>query len=230
MVSSGSSSTSSGGSTSPSPPSPPPPVSVGGSGDDDSPCFARSTTACRVVDATTPAAAAFTACFEETDPAVALRVPMTDLTSGDLVLSSDNLRAASPSVTRVVVNQHVHSSQVSSMIDLRHTRGTLSLTPDHVLLVDGVFVPARTVQVGARLSFNATVTAVGFSTGGIISPLTLNGHILAAGPTGAPVAATVWPEWIADTMLATTIYPLPHSFSSLSARLFPERVQVCNGM
>ena len=114
------------------------------------------------------------------------------------------------------------------MVDIRHSRGTLSLTPDHVLLVDGAYVPARTVQAGALLAFNATVTAVGYSTGGIISPLTVSGHIFAAGPTGAPVAATVWPEWIADTMLATTFYPLPLSLASLSARIFPESVQVCH--
>ena len=51
------------------------------------------------------------------------------------------------------------SQKRSAIVKLSHTTGELSLTPDHVLLVDGEWTAARTVKVGSSLS-GSTVTAV----------------------------------------------------------------------
>ena len=112
----------------------------------------------------------------------------------------------------------------SGVVKITHVNGELSLTPDHVLLVDGEWAAARTVKVGSSLS-GSIVTAVSQGFGGIINPVTTNGMIVAAGPTGKPVVSTAYPEWIASYMLNVAVFPLPVSFSSLLSYLFPATVQ-----
>eukprot|EP00966_Prymnesium_polylepis_P217668 5037743-Prymnesium_polylepis.2 len=46
------------------------------------------------------------------------------------------------------------------MIHVQHERGTLSLTPDHVLFANGHFVAARDLKEGAVLAPASRVTAV----------------------------------------------------------------------
>ena len=60
---------------------------------------------------------------------------------------------------------------------------------------------------------------------GVVNPLTVAGTILAAGPAGAPVLASVYGEWIAEYFLGVATYPLPYSLGSALAYLFPEHVQ-----
>ena len=110
------------------------------------------------------------------------------------------------------------------MVKITHVNGELSLTPDHVLLVDGEWAAARTVKVGSSLS-GSIVTAVSQGFGGIINPVTTNGMIVAAGPTGKPVVSSAYPEWIASYMLNVAVFPLPVSFSNLLSYLFPATVQ-----
>ena len=102
-------------------------------------------------------------------------------------------------------------------------------SPDHVLRVGGEFGPARTATAGAHLAAadgkSARVSRVEVSRGGVVNPLTVAGTILAAGPTGAPVLASVYGEWIADYFLGVATYPLPYSLGSALAYLFPEHVQ-----
>ena len=112
----------------------------------------------------------------------------------------------------------------SGVVKITHVNGELSLTPDHVLLVDGAWAAARTVKVGSSLS-GSIVTAVSQGFGGIINPVTTNGMIVAAGPTGKPVVSSAYPEWIAEYMLNVSVFPLPVSFSSLLSYLFPATVQ-----
>ena len=192
--------------------------------EEEKPCFARSTTACRLVDTYASTTAAFGACFgDDANPAVAERVPMASLASGDLVLSSPH------ATTRVLVNQHraeEAAATVAPMVRIRHTHGTLTLTPDHVLLVDGAFQPARLVARGSRLEpASSVVTSVTATSDAIVNPLTTSGTILAAGPEGAPVVASCFPEWIADLALGSTLYPLPHSLTAVASYLFPRAVQ-----
>ena len=93
-----------------------------------------------------------------------------------------------------------------------------------MLLVDGEWAAARTVQVGSSLS-GSTVTAVSHGFAGVVNPLTTNGMIVAAGPTGKPVVSSAYPEWIASYMLNVAVFPLPVSFSNLMSYLFPATVQ-----
>jgi hypothetical protein len=187
-------------------------------------CFSRATTACRVHDATATPAAAFAACFfPEGDTTTASRVAMVELVAGDIVLSAD--AAHDPVLARVIVNQHAQSSSQSPMLTIEHTNGTLELTPDHVLLVDGEFVAARYAKQGSILEPSARITSIGTGAAGFINPLTSNGRILAAGVTGLPVVSSTYPEWIAHWMLSTTLYPLPISLSNLLSYLFPASVQ-----
>ena len=112
------------------------------------------------------------------------------------------------------------------MVNIEYSdNATLSLTPDHMLLVDGKFAAARHVIPGSILTPNASVKRVYGSTEAIISPVTVSGTVLAAGATGPPLVASVYPEWISDWMLATRVYPLPLSLSAALAYLFPLNVQ-----
>ena len=204
------------------------------SGDDDSgssnPCFAReTTTACRVHDIAAPPADAYAQCFLGQRGAAAERVLMTSLSAGDYVLTQADGALAH---TRVILNQHkvARDADASSpLLTLYHDRGTLGLSPDHVLRVGGEFGPARTATAGADLAAAdgkpARVSRVEVSRGGVVNPLTVAGTILAAGPTGAPVLASVYGEWIADYFLGVATYPLPYSLGSALAYLFPEHVQ-----
>ena len=124
-------------------------------------------------------------------------------------------------MTRVIVNQHVTSARTSPMLEFRHASGSLSLTPDHVLLVDGEFVPSREATAGSTLSSGAVIEAITGTMSGIISPLTTNGRILAAGPTGTPVVATVWGAWIAPFMRDRSTVSITRGVSYL----FPEAAQ-----
>eukprot|EP00965_Chrysotila_dentata_P201753 6180731-Pleurochrysis_carterae.AAC.2 len=58
--------------------------------------------------------------------------------------------------------------------------------------------------------------------GGIINPITSDGKILAAGPTGLPVVAATGNEWLADVMLSGYA---KYSLSFNLAALFPGTVQ-----
>ena len=242
-------------SPSPPPPPPPsyasppppsyasPPASPNGAVDTESkPCFARSTTtACRLLDAAVSASAAFATCFGGDDgheqhgapatassavgSAVAERVPMASLVAGDLVLASPH------ATTRVLVNQHravsMSSAKAAPMVTISHAGGgTLTLTPDHMLLIDGAFRPARDAKPGSRLEpASSVVTAVAATTDAIVNPLTASSTILAAGATGAPVVASCLPEWVAGVLVDSAIFPLPFVLSPVAARIFPAAAQ-----
>jgi len=184
----------------------------------DAPCFGREeTTACRLVDASVSAAAAYSHCFGASPTEGVERVRMSTLVSGDTVLSG------AASTTRVVVNQHTPQPAVSAhLLTLRHAAGYLALTPDHVLLVDGAFAPARTVTPGSTLSGGEVVERVSHGFGAVINPITVDGKILAAGLEGQPVVAATANEWAADALLS------PYARFSLAFSLsaaFPQTTQ-----
>ena len=115
------------------------------------------------------------------------------------------------------------------MLRIEHSEGTLELTPDHVLLVDGVLAPARDVKPGSRLkggNVESIVDRVSRTADAIINPVTTNGYILAAGPKGAPVVASAYPEWVAGIMLTPGgVLLSKYSLSSGLSYLAPEAVQ-----
>ena len=173
---------------------------------------------CKLVDANTSPSAAFSACFGDAS-AAAERVLMADLRAGDVVLSTPT------EATRIIVNEHVVMEETSPMLTIAHADGELKLTPDHVLLVDGAFKPAREAAVGATLSSGSRVEHVTASAGGIINPITTSGRVLAAGKIGMPVVASVYGAWIADYFLDVATYPVPYSLGSGLSYAFPELVQ-----
>mmetsp|Transcript_32569 Transcript_32569/g.71466 ORF Transcript_32569/g.71466 Transcript_32569/m.71466 type:complete len:394 (+) Transcript_32569:66-1247(+) len=190
----------------------------------DEPCFAReSSYACRVNEPTVAVGDAFASCFANGPSIKAQRVLMSSLRAGDLVLSQS---AAEPSISRVIVNQHVESDHTSVLMHMKHSKGSLSVTADHVVLVDGEFMPARVVKAGSKLALadggHVEVEHVARSRGGIINPITSDGKILAAGPTGLPVVAATGNEWLADVMLSGCA---KYSLSFNLAALFPATVQ-----
>jgi len=197
-------------------PSPPPvfveepaPVS------EDSPCFAAETRACRLRTRAAAPAAAYADCFGGSDGAAAARVRMSDLRAGDLVLDSPS------SVARVVVNQHVRSAGTAALLTVQLAHGSLSITPDHVLFVDGVAAPASSVKPGSKLA-GEEVLGVSRRIGRVVNPITASGSILAADDDGVPVRAATGNEWLADLMLSC--YPR-HTLSYTLALLFPASVQ-----
>merc|ERR1712060_109841 len=113
-------------------------------------------------------------------------VLMASLKSGDIVMDGLN------SFTRVIVNQHRAASVKSPLLEIGHINGNLSLTPDHVLEVDGKFVPGRLVSAGTKLG-ESVVTRVATKRGRVINPLTASGMILTQGG----VLASTYPEWVA---------------------------------
>eukprot|EP00316_Scyphosphaera_apsteinii_P023952 CAMPEP_0119346102 /NCGR_PEP_ID=MMETSP1333-20130426/107833_1 /TAXON_ID=418940 /ORGANISM="Scyphosphaera apsteinii, Strain RCC1455" /LENGTH=339 /DNA_ID=CAMNT_0007358601 /DNA_START=146 /DNA_END=1165 /DNA_ORIENTATION=+ len=141
-------------------------------------------------------------------------IPMASLKSGDFVKDGPN------SLTRIIVNQHREATFKSALLKLHHSTGELSLTPDHVLEVNGKFVPARLASTGAKLG-ESLLLCVTTSVGEVINPLTTSGKIL----TQDSVLASTYPEWIADHLLNSHFVPLPFSLSNLISYVFPEATQ-----
>jgi len=141
-------------------------------------------------------------------------IPMAMLKAGDVVMDGAG------STTRVIVNQHRAVSLKSSLLELEHANGKISLTGDHVLEVDGNFVPARLALPGSKLGASE-VSRVTTASGEVVNPLTTSGKIL----TQDGVLATTYPEWVAEYMLSSYLVPLPLSLSNLISYLFPETTQ-----
>lgn len=143
-------------------------------------------------------------------------VLMSSLRAGDLVKDGPN------SYTRVVVNQHAAVEKASSLINVEHTNGSLALTPDHCLFIDGKLGAARDLKTGSMLG-DAQVLRLSMSNGNVINPITVSGKILAVG-RGEPVVAASHPDWIAQYLLDSYV-PLPFSLSNLISYLFPATTQ-----
>lgn len=205
----------SGASACPPPPPPPPAIPVSG----DNPCFAAdTTTACKLVGDATPAEAR-RQCYDEAEGTDAALVLMKTLAAGDVVLAADASGALS--LSRVVVNQHKANPLASALLEVHHSAGVLSLTPDHFLLIDGAFAPARDAKPGSALTLadgaDAVVERVATAHGTVINPVTSSGTIVADG-----VVAATHPEWSAGFMLASEV-PLPLFYAAAAA--FPATTQ-----
>ena len=182
----------------------------------DEPCFSDDTTACRLASSSVSAMDAYNQCFLGAPAITAERVPMTALVAGDMVL------ADMKTSTSVVVNQHLGAGKTSAVLTIHHTEGSLTLTPDHVLELDGTFVASREAAAGATLSSGATVKTVSSGVSGIINPHTASGTILAADGVGKPVVAATGNEWLSSWLLSG--YP-KYTFTYTLAAAFPATVQ-----
>jgi len=127
---------------------------------------------------------------------------MVDLVSGDAV-------ATSAGIERVVLSQHREASLVAELVRIETSEGAaITVTSDHVLFIDGAFVPAARAAVGSTLS-TGIVSKLVRTSGLVVNPITPSGTILTAdtsAPTRSLLAAT-HPEWIASFLLSSPLFP-----------------------
>jgi len=195
--------------------------------DSDRVCFDRdTTTACRRIHRSTSPAEAYEACFGHSSSAVAERVLMRHLRANDWVLSAQP-QGKGLFFDRVVVNEHVQNPELRSRtITVFYNTGFLSVTPDHVMPIDGSMQPARAAAVGMKLLSPSgeplSITRIESNIGGIINPITSTGSILAASTQGAPIVASTYSAWTASIM---AMHPLPCSLINVLARALPATAQ-----
>merc|ERR1712060_106731 len=205
----------------PPPPSPPPSPPIE---DDDKPCFARaSTTVCRILDQLTPFEA-HKQCYQVDRSVGAERVLMSELSAGDIVLDGN---PETLTASRVVVVQHkIESATTTNLLTLLHAEGSLTLTPDHMLLIDGGFAPARVARAGSLVQTPGETAfqllRVEKTQGAVVNPITKTGTILAADKDGAPLIASTANEWIADIMFSNYAQ---FSLSYMLSAVLPVTVQ-----
>jgi len=146
------------------------------------------------------------------------RTLMTELKAGDVVATAHGLE-------RVVVNQHKAGSHMATLLKIETAGAAITVTPDHVILVDGRFVPAEQAVVGASLSAGV-ITKVSTSHGGIVNPVTPSGTVLVVDKNGGEaVVASTHPAWIANLFLEAPTFPflasrLASYFAPASTQIF----------
>ena len=161
---------------------------------------------------------------------------MAVLRAGDVVLASAH------EITRVIAVQHggdnggASAAATAPLLRLEYVTtnddgalgGSIELTPDHVLSVNGRMVPARDVRIGSTLdaargggggggggdggggggggdssgSLRVERVVESAEPGAVVNPQTTSGTILAAAAQGAPVVATTYGDWLAGPMLS----------------------------
>jgi hypothetical protein len=181
-----------------------PPASGGGSS-----CFAKDASlACRASQHTTDSHAAHAACYaDHADGSAAQLVRLIELSAGDRIVTLDANNA--PTLTRVVVNQHKSQSRSSPMLKISTADGAaLTVTPDHVIAVEGAFVAAEEARVGMHLSAGRIMT-IERTTSAIVNPVTASGTLLVADVAAPhmPVLASSHPKWISSFMLNAPTFP-----------------------
>lgn len=137
------------------------------------------------------------------DLSCTVRTRMADLTAGDLVATAYGLE-------RVVINQHKGDGQwATSLLRIETADGAaITVTPEHVIAIDGAFVPAAEAAVGRSLSTGAISKVAHLEAGPVINPITSSGTILVADVHGgAPVLSSTYPEYIAGFLLALPTFP-----------------------
>jgi len=170
--------------------------------------------ACKLREAAADARAAYAACFDDDEApnTAAALVLMSTLRSGDVVVTLDD--TGTPRSDRIVLNQHTHDSARAGLLEIKTAGGaTLSVTPDHVISIDGTFAPAERARVGATLRTRTLgagfIASVRETFGGIINPVTASGTILVASADGGePLLASTHPAWIAHYFLPAPSFPL----------------------
>lgn len=164
---------------------------------------------------------------------------MDKLRAGDFVLAVD-AKTGIPFADRIVTNLHLRDHTEHAMLEIRHTHGTATVTPDHVLLIDGKYIPARDARPEASmlasvlqqgdlsksLLTNVTVLSIKPASGRIINPLTQTGLILLASDIGKNdsigLVTTTILESSGNSMLVMNQWP---GMGKLASRLFPKEFQ-----
>ena len=165
------------------------------------------------------------------------RVRMADLKAGDRVATID-VSSGKRIFDTIVVNQH-KSDQTSwaELLRIETSNGSaITVTPDHVIHLNGKFSPAAKAVLGDSLSVSSgdVITRISKERGGIINPVTTSGTILVAddasqmrSPNAAmrsePLLASTHPEWISSFML--TMPTFPFIATRLLATIAPSSMQ-----
>lgn len=152
------------------------------------------------------------------------RTRMSDLVAGDLVATVLGLE-------RVIVNQHKTSSDSATLLKLKTASATtISVTPDHVIHLNGRFAPAAEASVGDRISVLSETTiseiaivSISVITSKVVNPVTPSGTILAVENGGEPVLASTHPEWIAHFLLELPVFPF--AATRLASYIAPQHFQ-----
>jgi len=185
-------------------------------------CFGAETSmACRA-NSNVDGQVAFDSCFRGANAGGQV-VHMTELMAGDMVVSLD--AAGAPTLERVIVTQHKAAPHMAKLLKLETASGgTVTVTPDHVIAVGGIFIPAAEAAVGDLLSAGP-ITKISETVGAIINPVTTSGTILTADKDArtVPVLVATHPDWIASFMLNAPTFPFVATH--LLSRVAPEVVQ-----
>jgi len=159
------------------------------------------------------------------------------------VISLDSATGVA-TIVGVFVNQHVGRERMAPLRRLElEGGGALTVTDDHVILIDGQWRPAGEATVGSSVGVTIhgapqtsnTVATIVHSVGAVVNPVTTSGTILAfdigsnsAGAQGAaaasaPVLASTHSAWLAAPMLNASAFPLP--LSAALSRALPTHTQ-----
>jgi hypothetical protein len=143
---------------------------------------------------------------------------MADLSAGDIVATDHGLE-------RVVLNQHKSDGQWAELMRIETADGAaITVTPDHVIAIDGTFVAAAEAAIGRSLSAGTIAKVTRVAAGPVINPITSSGTILVADVDGgAPVLASTYPHYIASFLLSLPTFPFIGT--QLLSRLAPSALQ-----
>jgi len=159
-----------------------------------------------------------------------LTTPMEDVMVGDYVVAMEEGQLVAD---RVWANLHLADDSIQNMLEITHELGVLSLTPDHMLMVDGRLQAARTLHPGQHLHAAAAgsvtqefakseVLKVSQKIGRIVNPVTHSGYIVAADDKGIVISASTITESVDNVMLDTVRL---RSFGKVASAMFPAEVQ-----
>lgn len=166
-----------------------------------------------------------------------------ELRTGDYALAM-NPATGTVFGDRVWSNMHLRSEELAPLIEIKHPLGQLTVTPDHLLYVDGEYKPARSVVVGSTMMITTLSTEQAGSKissvivesvdatkrGRVANPLTHSGLLLIAAGAGAESGGEA-----GVGLLATSVLDAPNNmmftfcwlpgFGKLASLLFPDAFQ-----
>ncbi|KAG1659395.1 hypothetical protein FOA52_004397 [Chlamydomonas sp. UWO 241] len=201
------------------------------------PASGRGTTCSGAALVTASAVGDYFGCFAADTPAWrvtpgtghVVEVQMSELRSGDRVLSMG--ASGRVFIDTVVRNLHVHDTRTYAMLVLHHAHGSLTITADHAVFVDGEFMAASSARIGGKMAARGehahglpeevTITAITHTTGRIINPITSSGTIL-AGPAGGAVRVGSVPYFAGNAAVRFVALPGPWK---MVAALMPDAFQ-----
>ena len=202
-------------------------------------CFPRETLTCRLAQDVAGAqqmsisASEAERCFtDDTPPAGLERVAMADLRAGDFVLTGGQSHGA-PTFERLLINYHKHQQFSMPLLTLTYDGGSLTMTDDHLLFIDGALKRAAHAVVGSRLSLLSgeavQVTQIAVRASPIVNPWTTSATIYAADPGSSrrPVLATTSLSCPGpgDDLVFESLEGYPAALALFLARQFPDAVE-----